>query len=208
MKIFACRILAILLASLAVAIEASAAGANDPLPSWNEVASKKAILDFVEAVTDRKGTDFVEPSERIAVLDNDGTLWVEKPIYTQLVFALDRVKTLAPQHPEWKTTQPFQAGLDDDKETLVGLGKKGLLELVMATHAGMTTAEFATLVKDWRRPILAFGRTPRVPAVRRRYADAPMDHRWRRQASRPDRSTRRRGTRVRVRPRESCWKTR
>ena len=154
---FASRVSSTLLTSLAVALAASAAAAKDPLPSWNDVASKQAIVGFVDAVTDRSGADFVEPAERIAVFDNDGTLWLEQPLYTQLSFALDRVKTLAPQHPEWKTTQPFQAVLADDMETLIASGKQGLLELVMATHAGMTTAEFETIVTDW----LATARDPR-----------------------------------------------
>ena len=154
---FASRVSSTLLTSLAVALAASAAAAKDPLPSWNDVASKQAIVGFVDAVTDRSGADFVEPAERIAVFDNDGTLWLEQPLYTQLTFALDRVKTLAPQHPEWKTTQPFQAVLADDMETLIASGKQGLLELVMATHAGMTTAEFETIVTDW----LATARDPR-----------------------------------------------
>ena len=146
---FASRILSTWLASWTVVFVVGTAAAKDPLPSWNDAASKKAIVGFVDAVTNRSGADFVEPSERIAVFDNDGTLWVEQPIYTQLIFALDQVKTLAPQHPEWKTTQPFQAVLADDMETLIASGMKGLLELLMTTHAGMTTAEFETLVTDW-----------------------------------------------------------
>jgi hypothetical protein len=139
----------ILLVALLVAFASGSATARDPLPSWNDGSTKTAILEFVAAVTDEKGKDYVEPSERIATFDNDGTLWVEQPFYTQLAFALDRVKALAPQHPEWKTTQPFQAALKDDMQTLMASGEKGLLELVMATHAGMTTDEFESIVVAW-----------------------------------------------------------
>ena len=116
-----------------------AAVATDPLPSWNEGAAKDAVLDFVDRVTDPAGPAFVAEPERIAVFDNDGTLWAERPIYFQLLFAIDRVKAMAPDHPEWATTQPFQAVLDGDMETLAASGVHGILELVMATHAGMTT---------------------------------------------------------------------
>jgi hypothetical protein len=108
------------------------------LPSWNEGATKQSILDFVAAVTREGSPDFVPLAERIATFDNDGTLWVEHPMYTQLAFALDRVKTLAPQHPEWKDMQPFKAALEGDMKTLAGSGEHGLLELLMATHTGMT----------------------------------------------------------------------
>jgi hypothetical protein len=122
---------------------------SDPLPSWNEGRAKKSILDFVSAVT-REGTpDFVPAPERIATFDNDGTLWCEQPMYVQLAFALDRVKALAGQHPEWKRKQPFRAVLDNDMAALAKAGEKGLVELVMATHAGMTTAEFAQIAGDW-----------------------------------------------------------
>jgi len=124
---------------------------HDPLPSWNEGASKKAILDFVDAVTDPSGPDFVPVEDRVATFDNDGTLWVEYPIYTQLVFALDRLKELAPQHPEWETTQPFKAALAGDMKTVGASGMKGLMEIVMATHAGMTATEFAEEAGTWLR---------------------------------------------------------
>jgi len=126
-----------------------AAVATDPLPSWNEGAAKDAVLEFVDRVTDPAGPDFVAEPERIAVFDNDGTLWAEQPIYFQLLFAIDRVKAMAPDHPEWATTQPFKAVLDGDMETLVASGVHGILELVMATHAGMTTTEFEAVVTDW-----------------------------------------------------------
>jgi len=129
----------------------------DPLPSWNEGAAKQAILTFVDRVTRQGGPDFVPPPERIATFDNDGTLWCEHPVPVQLVFALDRVKALAPQHPEWKNTQPFRAVLEGDMKALAESGERGLVELVMTTHAGMTTEEFAKIVTDW----LATARDPR-----------------------------------------------
>jgi hypothetical protein len=122
---------------------------TDALGSWNDGATKARILAFVQAVTDRSSKDYVEPADRIAVFDNDGTLWSEQPAYFQLLFAIDRVKALAPKHPEWKTRQPFKAALEGDLKALAASGEKGLLELVMASHAGMTTEEFETIVKDW-----------------------------------------------------------
>jgi len=122
---------------------------HDPLPSWNEGPAKSAISDFVGRVTTEGTPDFVPPAERIAVFDNDGTLWSEQPFYFQLLFAIDRVKTLAPQHPEWRTAQPFKAALEGDMHAIAEGGEKGLLELVMTTHAGMTTDEFAEIVRDW-----------------------------------------------------------
>ena len=130
---------------------------KDPLPSWNEGAAKTNIIEFVQTVTDKFGQNFVQPAERIATFDNDGTLWSERPVYFQLLFVIDRVKQLAPQHPEWKSTQPFKAALEDDMQALIATGEKGLLQLLMATHAGMTTQEFAAIVKDW----LATARHPR-----------------------------------------------
>jgi phosphoglycolate phosphatase-like HAD superfamily hydrolase len=121
----------------------------DPLPSWNETAAKRSILAFVQSVTDQNGPDYVPPAPRIAVFDNDGTLWSEQPLYIQLTFALDRVKALAPEHPEWRTRQPFQAVLENDTKALGAAGVKGLLELVVATHAGMTTDEFERIGKAW-----------------------------------------------------------
>ncbi|WP_245490100.1 HAD family hydrolase [Rhizobium ruizarguesonis] len=135
----------------------SAFAQSDPLPSWNDTASKVAIVSFVEKVTGQGSPDFVPETERIAVFDNDGTLWVEHPMYVQLAFALDRVKTLAPQHPEWKETQPFKAVLDGDMKTLAASGEKGLMELIMTTHAGMTSSDFQKIVTDW----LASARDPK-----------------------------------------------
>jgi hypothetical protein len=130
---------------------------TDPLPSWNEGATKQAITDFVARVTQQGGPDFVPSAERIATFDNDGTLWVEHPMYVQLAFALDRVKALAPLHPEWNDKQPFKAVLEGDTKTLAESGEHGLLQLVMATHAGMTTEEFQKIVTDW----LATARDPK-----------------------------------------------
>ncbi len=143
---------------VAFASAASVAYAQtDPLPSWNDGPTKQAIESFVQKVTDKGGSDYVLPEQRIATFDNDGTLWVEHPMYTQLAFALDRVKALAPQHPEWKDKQPFKAALEGDMKTLAKSGQKGLLELIMATHVGMTPAEFQQEVNDW----LATARHPR-----------------------------------------------
>lgn len=134
---------------LSISASAQTAASGDMLPSWNEGATKQAILNFVAAVTRDGSADFVLPAERIATFDNDGTLWVEHPMYTQLAFGLDRVKALAALHPEWKNTQPFKAALEGDMKTLAESGERGMAELVMATHAGMTTEEFQTIVTDW-----------------------------------------------------------
>ncbi|AUW46715.1 HAD family hydrolase [Rhizobium leguminosarum] len=136
---------------------ASAYAQSDPLPSWNDTASKAAIVSFVEKVTGQGSPDFIPEPERVAVFDNDGTLWVEHPIYVQLAFALDRVKVLAPQHPEWKEAQPFKAALEGDMKALAASGEKGLVELIMATHAGMTSSDFQKIVTDW----LASARDPK-----------------------------------------------
>ncbi|RWY73877.1 haloacid dehalogenase-like hydrolase [Rhizobium leguminosarum] len=136
---------------------AAAVAQTDALPSWNDTAPKQAIISFVEKVTKPGSAEFVPEAARIAVFDNDGTLWVEHPMYTQLAFALDRVKGLAPQHPEWKQTQPFKAVLEGDMRTLAASGEKGLVELIMATHAGMTSDDFQKVVTDW----LASARDPK-----------------------------------------------
>ncbi len=143
------RITNALLAVLLVAFVPGCTADQDPLPSWNDGSTKQAILEFVRAVTDKNGKDFVEPAERIAVFDNDGTLWVEYPMYTQALFAFDRVKKLAPQHPEWKTKQPFKGVLEGDMKAVGASGMKGLMEIVMATHSGMTAAEFEKTVSSW-----------------------------------------------------------
>jgi phosphoglycolate phosphatase-like HAD superfamily hydrolase len=123
--------------------------APDPLPSWNNGAAKQAIVEFVGRVTEEGGPDFVPVEERIAVFDNDGTLWAEQPVYFQFAFAMDQVKALAPQHPEWRDRQPFKAVLEGDREALAASGDHGLLEIIAATHTGMTTEEFSAIVADW-----------------------------------------------------------
>jgi haloacid dehalogenase-like hydrolase len=125
--------------------------AQDPLPSWNESGPKQAILQFVASVTQQGASTFVPPEQRIATFDNDGTLWVEQPIYTQFTFALDRVKALAPKHPEWREQQPFKAVLDGDMKALAAAGEKGLFQVMMAAQAATTTDEYDAIVKDWIR---------------------------------------------------------
>ncbi|GJQ60707.1 MAG: haloacid dehalogenase [Candidatus Scalindua sp.] len=119
------------------------------LPSWAEGTTKSAIIQFVQDVTKQGGPDYVRPEDRIATFDNDGTLWVEYPIYTQFLFAFDRVKKLAPQHPEWKTKQPFKAVLEGDMKTVGTSGMKGLMEILIETHTGMTATEFEKMASDW-----------------------------------------------------------
>ncbi|MBC2886275.1 haloacid dehalogenase-like hydrolase [Ochrobactrum sp. CM-21-5] len=122
---------------------------TDPLPSWNDGAAKSAITDFVAKVTTESGSNYVEPAERIAVFDNDGTLWSEQPFYFQFAFAIDRVKAMAPEHPEWKDAEPFKSILAGDIKGALASGEKGLGEIMAATHAGMTTDAFASSVTDW-----------------------------------------------------------
>jgi len=122
---------------------------SDPLPSWNEGSTKTAILEFVAAVTDINNKDYVVPEKRIATFDNDGTLWLEYPMYTQVLFAFGRIKELAPKHPEWKTKQPFKALLAGDMKTVGASGMKGITEIVMASHAGITADEFEQDVIKW-----------------------------------------------------------
>ncbi len=133
----------------ALAFTTTIARAADPLPSWNDGKAKQSIIDFVAKVTTPGSPDFVPVAERIAMFDNDGTLWCEQPVPVQFYFALDRVKALAPQHPEWKTKEPFASLLKGDVKTALAGGDHALLELFMATHAGMTTVEFEQIVKDW-----------------------------------------------------------
>lgn len=146
------------------ALVQQASAQADLLPSWNGGAAKKSIIEFVAKVTKKGGTEFVPPMERIAVFDNDGTLWVEQPFYFQGLFVFDRIRALAPQHPEWKDKQPFKAVIENDMKALAAAGLPGLAELVMVTHAGMTTEEFERTVKDW----LA---TARHPKFNRPYTD-------------------------------------
>jgi len=145
------------LLTIGPAILAGRAALADPLPSWNEGPAKQAIVEFVQAVTDKSSPKYVRPEQRIATFDNDGTLWAEQPMYFQGFFALDRIKALAPHHPEWKDRQPFKAILENDTKALVASGEKGAVEVVMASHAGMTTQEFERIVKDW----LATAKHPR-----------------------------------------------
>jgi hypothetical protein len=147
----------IVLLACAVACLATTVRAADPLPSWKDGKAKQSILAFVEKVTKEGSPDFVPVAERIATFDNDGTLWVEQPMYTQLAFILDRVKALADKHPEWKEKQPFKAVREGDLKVVAASGEKGLLELAMATHAGTTSEEFEAIAKDW----LATARHPR-----------------------------------------------
>jgi len=141
---------------LAVFLLATNAAAQ-PLASWNDGPAKSAIVGFVRAVTEPGGKDFVAPADRIAVFDNDGTLWSEQPMYFQLLFAIDRVRALAPRHPEWKDKEPFASLLGGDVKAALAGGEKSILEIIMATHAGMTTTEFERLVKEW----IATARHPR-----------------------------------------------
>lgn len=122
---------------------------NDPLPSWNKGAVKTSIIAYVKDVTNPNSKNFINKADRIATFDNDGTLWSEQPAYFQLFFAIDRIKTLASEHPEWKTQQPFKAVLENNMAELTKQGVRGLLQLVMATHAGNTAEEFEADVKQW-----------------------------------------------------------
>jgi phosphoserine phosphatase len=126
-----------------------ASAQTDPLPSWNEGPAKQAIIAFVAKVTEQGSPDLVPPPERIATFDNDGTLWAEQPIYFQFAFVFDRIKALAPRHPQWKTTQPYKAILDGDMKALAASGEKGMLQLLAVTHTGMTTEEFSKIASDW-----------------------------------------------------------
>jgi phosphoserine phosphatase len=159
---------ALLLAVLCVGLygltTSVATAQSDPLPSWNEGTVKKSITDFVARVTTPGGAEFVPVAERIATFDNDGTLWCEQPVYFQVAFAFDRIKAMAPQHPEWKTKQPFKALLEGDKKALTGAGKDGLMQIIAVTHTGMTTEEFTKSVVDWTA-------TARHPRFNRPYTE-------------------------------------
>ena len=148
MNMRARRFLSSLLISVLV-LAGAGARAADPLPSWNDGPAKSRIVAFVMAVTDKASKDYVAPADRIAVFDNDGTLWSEQPAYFQLAFAIDRVKAMAPKYPQWKKQQPFKAVLGGDTKALAASGERGLLTLVMATHAGLTSDEFAVIARDW-----------------------------------------------------------
>jgi phosphoglycolate phosphatase-like HAD superfamily hydrolase len=137
-------VLGLVLASVGLTV-----GQADPLPSWSDGAAKQNLVRFVQAVTDAGSPQHVPREARIAVFDNDGTLWSEQPMYFQVRFAFDRVKALAPKHPDWKTRQPFQGILENDMKAVAATGERALGELIAATHAGMTTDEFAEIVRDW-----------------------------------------------------------
>jgi hypothetical protein len=134
---------------LMMAMSISAAAQTDPLPSWNDTATKTLIVAFVEKVVEQGGANFVPPEERIATFDHDGTLWAERPLPVQLAFALDRVKALAPDHPEWIGQEPFATLLKGDVKGALAQGEKAIVQIITATHAGMTAGEFETIVKDW-----------------------------------------------------------
>jgi len=153
------------LAYVGLAFGASASTqTDDPLPSWNDGKAKQSIIAFVTQVTKADSRDFVPPAERIAVFDNDGTLWAEQPMYFQLLFALDRLKVLAQQHPEWKDKEPFASLLKGDVKNALAGGEHAILEIVMATHAGNTTAEFEKIVQDWIS-------TAKHPTTKRAYTE-------------------------------------
>ena len=122
---------------------------SDPLPSWNDTKPKKNIFDYVNLVIDKTSPDFIKPSERIVTIDNDGTLWSEKPFYFQFQFAMDRIKAIAPDHPEWKDDPLFNAAIENDINKIAGSGKEGLIKLLLASHSGMTTVEFENSVTEW-----------------------------------------------------------
>jgi phosphoserine phosphatase len=150
--------------SFSLSLAVSALQASDSLPSWNDGKAKQSIIEFVAKVTQEGSSNFVPPEERIAVFDNDGTLWAEQPMYVQVIFAVDLVKALAPRHPEWKDKEPFASLLKGDVKAALAGGEHAILEIVMATHAGMTTAEFEKIVKDW----LA---TAKHPTTKRSYTE-------------------------------------
>ncbi|WP_456660718.1 HAD family hydrolase [Bradyrhizobium sp. JR3.5] len=143
---------------------------TDPLPSWNDSTVKRSITDFVSRVATPGGSDFVPVEQRIATFDNDGTLWCEQPAYFQTAFAFDRIKTMAPRHPEWKTTQPFKAILGKDMKALAASGEKGLLQILAATHSGMTADEFSKAVMKW----IATARHPRFNRLYTQLVYQPM----------------------------------
>jgi hypothetical protein len=138
-----------ILASTQIAAADDLPGHGDPLPSWNDTQTKNAVMAFVDRVTKQGSPDFVPEVERVATFDNDGTLWAEQPMYTQLLFALDRVKVLAPQRPEWHTREPFASLLRGDVRGALAGGEKSLMPIVAETHSGMTSEEFNQIVRDW-----------------------------------------------------------
>lgn len=142
----------------------------DPLPSWNEGQSKQSIIEFVADVVEQGSPKFVPPAERIAVFDNDGTLWSEQPMYFQLFFAIERVKELAPQHPEWQEKEPFASLLKGNVKAALAGGERAILEIIMASHAGVTTDEFNEIVKNW----IATARHPKTNRAYNEMVYQPM----------------------------------
>jgi len=163
-------VLLVLTASALWGCQRAAAPPPDPLPSWNAGTAKSAIVAFVSRVTQQGGPDFVPTAERIAVFDNDGTLWAEQPLYFQLFFAIDRVKALAPEHPEWKSKEPFASLLRSDMKGALAGGEKGLLEMLAVTHTGMTTEEFSRTVTEW----IATAKHPKTGRLFTEMAYQPM----------------------------------
>lgn len=153
-----------LIAALSLSAFSVLAQGDDPLPSWNDTASKKAITTFVERVTTAGSPDFVPVPERIATFDNDGCLWAEQPMYFQAFFIFDRIKALAPVHPEWKGLEPFASVLRGDVKAALAGGERAIMQMAMATHAGMTTEEFDAIVADWIT-------TARHPVTKRLYTE-------------------------------------
>lgn len=153
-----------LLFATVICVAPAVAAAADPLPSWNAKSAKRSITNFVAMVTKEGSPDFIKPAERIAVFDNDGTLWCEQPTYVQLTFTFDRIKTLAPEHPEWRETEPFKSVLAGNEEGVKASGVKGMLELTAAIHAGLTVEEFDQVVRAWLK-------TARHPKFNRRYTE-------------------------------------
>jgi hypothetical protein len=145
----ALAVLPTVIGSLRPTSSAQAQVPANALTSWNDGATKQSIADFVRRVTTQGSPDFVPVEQRIATFDNDGTLWIEQPMYVQLAFILDRVRAFAPQHPDWKDKQPFKAVLDGDMRALAESGERGLMDLMAVTHAGMTSEEFTKIVTDW-----------------------------------------------------------
>ncbi len=149
MKTYSINLVRVAAIALAVTSYTNPGLAQEPLPAWNDTAPKKAIVEFVQRVTEHGSPNFVPEAERIATFDNDGTLWAEQPIYFQLAFALDRVKALAPQHPEWKDKEPFASLLKGDLKGALAGGEAAIFQIVTVTHSGMTTDEFEKIVQDW-----------------------------------------------------------
>lgn len=161
---FCRRCLAATLLALLGSVPPAFAQEPDPLPSWNDGQVKTDILDFVVRVTTEGSPDYVAPQDRVATFDNDGTLWVEKPLYTQFVYVIDRVKAVSNEHPGWKTKEPFKSALDGNTEKLLTYGEKGAIALITATHSGMTTVEFNDTVSTWLE-------TAKHPRFKRLYTD-------------------------------------